>query len=97
VTAPDLAIAQEKAIGEYDVIAHGLVEACIGHWRVHERKRTDAGRWIYLAVNGRTGQERALRGYELVRLARQAERDGLPVYMPGNPWRPEARSTEEAA
>ncbi|WGX94524.1 hypothetical protein [Nocardioides sp. L-11A] len=94
---PDLGNMQHRAVDAHEAIAHGLVGASIGHWRVLDRKKSDAGRWIYVAVNGRTGQERALRGYELVRLARQAECDGLPVYVPGNPWRPEGRSTEEAA
>ena len=72
-------------------IAHGLVGAEIGTWLITARVRPGQ-RWAYLATDRRSGQVKAYRGYELVRLAREAALNGLPVAMPGSPWRDEAEA-----
>jgi hypothetical protein len=70
-----------------DEQAGSLVGALLGNLTVTERKRTEAGRWVYLEHDAGTGRVRALRGYELVRVARRCARSGLPVVMPRQPWR----------
>src|SRR5262245_48152946 len=77
--------AAEAVIAADDTIAHGLVGAIVGDLRVVARERPGR-RWLYVVVD-RTGKERRLRGYEVVRAAREAQVNGLPVVCPTNPWR----------
>lgn len=79
----------EKARQQDDEMANGWVGAYVGHWKVLRREKPGA-RWLYVIRNGQTGAEKRLQGYELVRLARQAIRDGLPVIRLRQPWRNEA-------
>lgn len=93
--AEKLLEAVAKAQHQDDTIAHGLVGAFIGNLRVLERKKTEAGRWVYLAVDGRNGEVKAMRGYELVRAAREARQNGLPLILRARPWRDEPRRAND--
>jgi hypothetical protein len=63
-----------------------LVGAVIGPHRVTGRFHTGK-RWQYAVENVKTGRTGAMRGYELVRLCREAEVNGLTIVMPTSPWR----------
>jgi hypothetical protein len=88
LNVPPGLMAHEGAMDAYDEQARGLVGAQIGNWLVKARAKP-AKRWVYVAFNRKTGQTKGLRGFEVVRLARQARSTGLPVVMPREPWRDE--------
>lgn len=81
-----VAQAIEKARQHDDEMANGWTGAYVGHWKVLRREKP-GGRWLYVILNCQTGEEKRLQGYQLVRLARQAIRDGLPVIRLTQPWR----------
>jgi len=67
-----------------------LTGARIGPYRVGNAFVPASGRRHYLVTHAATGQRRAMRGYEIVRLARECGAEGLLVVMPGEPWADEA-------
>lgn len=80
----------KQAIEEHDRGADSLVGAIVGNLAVLSRE-TPGQRAFYVCRDARDGSVHRLRGYELVRVARAARRDGLSVVM-ARPWRdqPEA-------
>jgi hypothetical protein len=80
----------EVVLDHDDEQASGLVGGRVGPWRVVERKRRQNQRgWLYRVVHHRSKEERHLRGYQLVRLAREANASGLLVLF-ARPWRDDA-------
>lgn len=75
-------------ISDNEPQAHGLVGAVIGRHHVTGRVRPGK-RWHYTVHDPRTGQPKFMRGHEVVRLARDARQNGLPVVAPAQPWRDE--------
>lgn len=78
--------AAEYAARQDDDVATSLVGASIGNVRVVGRWKPGK-RWLYVIEV--PGQTKNVRGYELVRVARSAAANGLPVVMPRQPWRTE--------
>lgn len=75
----------EQFIERDDSRVQGLVGAVIGNLYVMERVKPGK-RWLYRCHDSTNHEIRALRGYELVRLAKEASRHGLSVIMPRTPW-----------
>lgn len=85
---PDpLVAAQEAVLAADDEVAYGMVGASIGALLVTGRVKPGK-RWLY-TVQPCDGSVKHLRGYALVRLAREAVRNGKTVVMPREPWRTE--------
>lgn len=57
--------------------------AVIGPWQVVDRIKPGK-RVYYLCLNTETGELKRYRGYELVRMAKQADKE---VSMPSYPWK----------
>lgn len=82
--------AHEKAMQADEYEANGLVGGYIAHYRVLRREKPGK-RVLYVLIDGRTGQEKRLQGYELVRLIRECVNNGLPVIRLTQPWRNEKK------
>lgn len=81
-------VAHERAMQNDDHEANGLVGGFIGPYRVLRREKPGK-RWLYVIRDGRTGEEKRLQGYQLVRLIRECVNNGLPVIRLTQPWRNE--------
>lgn len=86
--------AADQALASDENGARSLVGATIGNLQVTDRVKPGA-RWQYAVLDARDGRTRFVRGYELVRAARNAVANGLPVVMPNEPWRDEEAPEEE--
>jgi hypothetical protein len=86
--------AATAALERDESIAHGLVGAQIGAHIVTGREKP-GHRWLYLLLDTSTGKVRRLRGFEVIRLARQARESGLNVTGLTIPWRDEERAPDD--
>lgn len=90
----NLTLALERTEESANALALTLVGGMVGDWIITDREKPGK-RWFYVLAHTLNGDIKRLRGYEVVRLARQATIDGVAVVMPREPWRSASNLTSD--